>query len=185
MKFLKYTAIILTSIVALFLLIGLMKPTVQYDCTITIEKPIEESWQVMQDPSKMSEWMDGFKRMEHISGERGGVGSVSHVIFGDEESEVIIKETITRIIPNHSIEMTLENEMMNMDYVLEMQRSGNGTKIKTHTIIKGAGVFVKSFIAISPSIFKNQEDTNLSMLKKTVEANTDTYKSNEELMMEK
>ena len=177
MKYLKYAAIILSLLVIMFLLMGLIKPTIEYNSQITVDKSIEESWNVTQDPNKMSEWMTGFKSFEHVSGEPGQVGSVSNVIFEVNGSETVIKETITKIIPNHSIAMTFENEMMEMDYVLEMKGDANQTEIKTYTLVEGNGIITKSFIAMSPSSFKKQEDTNLSMLKNTIEANTIDYKS--------
>jgi len=175
MKYLKYTAIILSLLVFMFLILGMIKPTIEYDSHITVDKSVEESWNVIQDPNKMSEWMTGFKSFEHISGEPGQVGSVSHVIFDTNGSEVIIKETITKIIPNHSIAMTFQNDMMEMDYELEMKGDGNQTEIRTSTLVEGNGMITKSFIAISPGSLKKQEDTNLSMLKKAIEANTTIY----------
>jgi len=177
MKYLKYAAIILSLLVIMFLLMGVVKPTIEYNSEITVDKSVEESWNVTQDPHKMSEWMTGFKSFEHVSGEPGQVGSVSNVIFETNGSETVIKETITRIIPNHSIAMTFENDMMEMDYVLEMKGDANQTEIKTYTQVEGNGTIMKSFIAMAPGSFKKQEDTNLSMLKKTIETNTVDYES--------
>lgn len=175
MKYLKIAAIILSLLVGVFLLIGVITPTIEYDCQIAVDKPVQESWDVIQDPNKMSEWMTGFKSFEHVSGEPGQVGSVSNVTFDTNGSEVVIKETITQIIPNHSIAMTFENEMMEMDYVLEIKGDGDHSEIRTRTLVEGDGIITKSFIALSPSSFKSQEETNLSMLKETIEANTKNY----------
>ena len=175
MKYLKYAAIILSLLVGLFLLLGIVKPTIEYDCQIIVDKSLQECWDVTQDPNKMTEWMTGFKSFEHVSGEPGQVGSVSHVIFDTNGSEVVIKETITQIIPNHSIEMSFENEMMEMDYVMKMEGDDHQTKISTNTLVKGGDAISRSFIALAPGSFKSQEQTNLEMLKKTIEHNLIDY----------
>jgi carbon monoxide dehydrogenase subunit G len=175
MKYLKYAAIILSLLVVLFLLLGVIKPTIEYDCEITVDKPLQECWDVTQDPAKMTEWMSGFKRFEHVSGEPGQVGAVSNVIFESNGSEVVIKETIIQIIPNHSIEMSFENDMMQMEYVMRMKANGESTEIETYTLVEGNDMITKSFIALDPGAFRSQEDTNLDMLKKTIEENIKMY----------
>ncbi len=54
-----------------------------------------ESWALIQDEEKMVEWLPGFQKIEHISGEPGTVGAVANVYFITNEQEMSIKETIT------------------------------------------------------------------------------------------
>ena len=175
MKYLKYTLGIIALLVIIFLLIGFIKPNISYDCEIMVDKPLEESWNVMQDEEKMSEWLEGFQKVEYVSGTTGNVGAVSNVYFITDGQEMTIKETIMAIKPNESIEMLFESDFMNMDYTLKMTSFNGKTKINSNTNAKGNGMFSKSIMALIGSSLKTQEETNLTNLKKTIEANSKNY----------
>ena len=175
MKYLKYILGIMAILVIIFLLIGIIKPDASYDCEIMVDKPLEESWSVTQDEEKMSEWLEGFQKVEQVSGTSGTVGAVSNVYFITDGQEMTIKETITDIKPNESIEMLFESDFMNMDYKLKMASVNGKTKINSSTNAKGNGMFSKSIMALMGSSLKTQEETNLTNLKKTIEANSKNY----------
>ncbi|WP_299123349.1 SRPBCC family protein [uncultured Winogradskyella sp.] len=184
MKVLKYIAIILVVLIIGFLLLGLLKPEVSYDCEIAVDKPLAEVWAVTQDEAKMSEWLPGFQKVEHVSGTPGTVGAVSNVYFITDGQEMVIQETITNIVPNESIEMTFTSDFMDMDYKLNMTPVDGKTKITSSTIAKGNGILSKSIMAFSGSAIKAQEETNLVNLKKTIEENTKDYFPVEESIIE-
>ena len=88
---------------------------------------------------------------------------------------MVIKETITSIKQNESIEMLFESDFMNMNYKLKMTSINGKTKISSNTNAKGNGMLSKSIMALIGSSLKTQEETNLINLKKTIEANTKNY----------
>ena len=175
MKYLKYILGIIALLLVLFIAIGFFKSDVSYDCEVVVDKPIEESWMVMQDEEKLSEWLEGFQKVEQVSGTPGTVGAVSNVHFITDGQEMIIKETIVDIKDNESIAMFFESDFMNMDYNLKMTTTDGKTKIGSTTKAKGNGFFSKSIMAIIGSSLVAQEETNLANLKKTIEANTKDY----------
>ena len=177
MKYLKYILGTIAALIVSFLLIGIINPTVSYDCAIIVDKPLAESWNVMQDQDQMAKWLEGFQRVEHISGQPGTVGAVSNVHFVTDGQAMAIKETITAIQPNESMEMLFESDFMNMDYKLEMTSIDGKTKINSTTDAKGNGMLSKSIMALMGSALKEQEETNLTNLKNTIEANTKNYSS--------
>ena len=84
-------------LVLLFLAIGFIKPSVSYQNQVLINAPAGKAWQVMTDPSKLGEWLVGYKRSELISGEPGTVGAVSNIYFDQNGKELVIKETVTKV----------------------------------------------------------------------------------------
>jgi hypothetical protein len=158
-----------------FFLLGILKPQLSYDCEITVDKPLAESWVVSQDEQKMPEWLDGFQKIEHISGIPGKVGAVSDVYFNTDGQDMTIRETITEIIPDQSISMTFESDFMDMDYTLTMSSVDGKTKINSSTTAAGNGMFSRSLMALMGNSFKEQEETNLARLKQTIESNTQNY----------
>ena len=184
MKILKYIAIIIAVLIVGFLLLGLLKPEVSYDSEIVVNKPLAEAWAVTQDEAKMAEWLPGFQKVERVSGTPGTVGAVSDVYFVTDGEEMVIRETITKIVPNETIEMTFTSDFMDMDYKLNMEPMDGKTKITSNTTTVGNGILAKSMMALAGSSIKAQEETNLENLKKAIEQNTKDYFPVEQTMKE-
>ena len=175
MKILKYTLILIGVLIVGFLLMGVVKPQVSYDCEISVDKPVQESWAVIQDEEKLSDWLTGFKRIEHVSGTPGTEGAVADVYFDNNGQEMAIRETITSLVPDESISMSYTSDFMNMDYNLSMEDVEGGTKINTNTVAKGNGMFARSMMALMAGSIKAQETMNLENLKQTIEKNEKNY----------
>ena len=175
MKYLKYILGILAILIIAFFLLGLIKPELAYECEIMVDKPLAESWAVSQDEKKMSDWLDGFQKIEHVSGSPGTVGAISDVYFITDGQEMTIRETITDIVPDESISMLFTSDFMDMDYKLTMNSVDGKTKISSSTTCEGNGMVSKSLIALIGNSIKTQEETNLTNLKKTIEKNSKDY----------
>jgi hypothetical protein len=88
------------------------------------------------------------------------------------------------IKPHESIEMLFESDFMYMEYELKMASIDGKTKISSITNAKGNGMFSKSIMALMGSSLKTQEETNLTNLKRTIEANVKNYFPVEEATIE-
>ncbi|MFS4491720.1 SRPBCC family protein [Maribacter sp. 2308TA10-17] len=175
MKILKYILGILVLLIIGFFLLGIIKSEQSYDCEILVDKPLAESWAISQDASKMSQWLEGFQKFEHVSGTPNTVGAVSDVYFITDGQEMTIRETITDIVPNESVSMKFTSDFMDMDYTLAMESVDGKTKISSSTTATGNGMVSKSIMAMMSSALKTQEETNLTSLKKTIEENSKNY----------
>jgi len=180
MKILKYLLILILALVLIFLLFGLLKPSVSYGHEITVDKSIKESWAVQQDPTKLKDWILGFKSIDLIEGDAGTVGSKYKVVVdpgeGQEDFEMI--ETITSIKDFDHIALNFDSDMMVFDQKTSMSESNGKTTIKTESEVKGKGFIMKSMFAMMEMFggsFKKQEVENIEALKKVIEANTTDY----------
>lgn len=175
MKYLKYAIVILTVLFIAFLAVGMIKTEVSYSSDVMVEKSTNEAWAVLQDPEKLGEWLPGFQKMEHISGVPGTVGAVSEVYFDENGEAMSIKETITAVVPGETMSMLYESDFMDMDYQIKLTAIEGNTKIETFTTNKGNGLFSRSILALMGGSLKQQEEMNLSSLKKAIEENTKEY----------
>ena len=175
MKIVKYTLGIIAGLVIIFLALGLITPEVSYECEITVDKPLPEAWAVAQDEDKMSEWLVGFQKIEAVSGTPGTVGAVSDVYFNNEGEEMVIRETIISLVHNKSMNMSFNADFMDMDYSLSIAIVGGKTTFTSQTTTVGNGIMAKSIMAMMSGSIKAQEDSNLSLLKATIENNTKVY----------
>lgn len=176
MKYLKYLLGVIVLLGALFVIRGMITPSISYGGEISVDKSINEAWAVMNDESKISQWLKGIKSMEHVSGEKGKVGAVTKYVFDEngQESEVI--ETIKEIRPNESITMDFSmKDVMDMEYQVHFSEKDGKTNIKSETITKGHGIFMKSLLPFMTSTMQAQEDENMNNLKKLINENTTNY----------
>ncbi len=181
MKILKYLLILVLLLVLIFFGNGLLTPSVSYENTIMVNKPIEESWAVMSDEATMSKWITGFVKTELVMGTKNTVGAVSNIYVEEDGEEMVMEETITAIKENELMAMSFTMDFMDMDYELYMEPKNGQTYIKTNSITVGNGIFAKSIIAFIADDLKVQEDENLMKLKGLIEANTKDYSPEPEL----
>ena len=175
-KFLKYFIGIIVLLIILFIVKGLMTPSISYSSEITVDKPVKEAWAVMKDESKISEWLKGITKKEHIKGEKGAVGAVTNFTFSKDGQETIIQETIKSISPYEHIAMDfMMKDVMEMDYRMDFSEEGGKTHIKSSTTAKGIGFFMKSMMSFMEGTMKKQEDENLNNLKKVIDSNKTDY----------
>ena len=79
MKILKWVLGIILLLIIIFFLLGVFTPSVSYSSEITVDKSVTESWSVMQDESKLDQWITGYVKSEQLSGTPGTVGAVSNI----------------------------------------------------------------------------------------------------------
>ncbi|MFZ1704307.1 MAG: SRPBCC family protein [Saprospiraceae bacterium] len=175
MKYLKYTLYFLIILIVIFFGMGIITPQVSYESEVTVDKSLEESWAVMSDESRVTEWLTDIKRMEHKSGIPNTVGAVSTIYVEDNGQEMMMEETITALEPNKRIAMTFTMDFMKMDYEMSLSQKEGKTLIKSNTTTVGNGMFAKSMLAFMPKAMKKQEDKNMHNLKKVIDENAKNY----------
>ena len=176
MKYLKYLLGIIALLALLFIGRGLLTPSISYSSEIVVDKPIQEAWAVMNDESKISQWLTGITNVEHVSGEKGKVGAVTRYTFVEDGEESVLLETMKVIRPNEHVAMNFVMEdVMDMEYTADFSEKGGKTHIKSATTTKGTNLFMRTIIPFLTSTMKAQEDENLNNLKKLIETNTTNY----------
>ena len=180
MKILKYLLGVLALLILLFFVIGFLNPSVSYGHEIEVSKSIEEAWAVHKDDSKYAQWLDGFKSIEHISGEQEAVGSKYKVIVkpSEEEPEFEMIETVVSVKENDHISLNFDSEMMDFEQTTSFSERDGKTVIKTDSKVKGKGMMMRSMFALMEMLggaFTAQEAKNIEQLKKVIESNTTDY----------
>lgn len=175
MKIIKYSLAIVLAIIILFLAMGFITPSIEYNCEVQINKPAIEVWAVMSDESKVSDWIKGYKSSELISGTPNTLGAVTKIYIEENGTEMSMQETITALEPNKRMAMNFTMDFMDMDYDMRLEDKGAYTIIKTNSKTVGNGMIAKSMISFMPSSMEAQEIENLGNLKRLVEENTTDY----------
>lgn len=182
MKILKYILFIIIGLIVLFLAIGLLKQSVNYGHEITVNKPIQEAWFVTQDVSKYSQWLEGFKSMELISGEENKVGSKYKVIVepGEGQPEFDMIETLVSIKEYDHVTLHFDSAPMNFEQTISFKEANGMTTVKTESKVIGKNILSRSMFALMEMLtgaFTKQETKNIEALKILIEENTTDYSS--------
>ncbi len=180
MKILKIILFIILGLVLLFLLIGLLKPSVSYGHEIEVNKPVKEAWAVTQDETKYSQWLEGYKSMELISGEKGKVGSKYKVIVnpGEGQPDFEMIETVVGIKEFERVDMEFASDFMDFEQTIFFSENGQGSKVKTESKVIGKNIMSRAMFAIMEmlgSSFTKQEAKNVDKLKELIDQNTKDY----------
>lgn len=175
MKYLKYLLYAILALVVIFFGKGLLTPSISYDCEVSVSKPAVEAWAVMSDESRLTEWLEGYKKGELVSGEKNTVGAVSNIYVEENGEEMVMQETITALEPNRLMTMAFTMDFMNMDYEIAVEEKEGGTIIRTKSVVTGNGLLNQSIVSFFSAAMKEQEEKNLNSLKVLIEANTINY----------
>lgn len=176
MRYLKYILGAIALLLILFLAIGFISPSFSYDSEIEVNKSVEEAWAVMNDETKISEWLEGMTKMEHVSGEKGTVGAVTRYTYIENGQESTILETMKAIRPNEHVAMDFVMEgVMNMDYKMDFINKDGKALLKSSTTAEGDGMFMRSLLFFMKGNMQAQEDINMGHLKTLINNNTTDY----------
>lgn len=176
MKYIKYILLVLLLLIGIFIAIGFITPSISYDCEISVDKPIKESWAVMNDESKTMDWLKGLTEVKHISGEKGKVGAVTEYTYDDNGTKSVIEETMKSIDPFKQVTMDfLMKDVMKMGYKIDFEGEGNQSTLKSSTTVEGQGMIMRSMMVFMKGTMIAQENENLANLKKVIEDNTVDY----------
>lgn len=170
MKIIKYILLLFILFLFFFVVLGLLKPEVKYGHEITVNKPIQESWDTFQDPSKMDQWLKGFKSIDLIEGTQDEIGSKYKVVVKPSEGEPDFEmiETLVDKKDLEFVELNFDSDMMVFDQTTSFKQKGNQTTIKTESSVKGKGLMMRSMFAAMDMFtgsFQSQEEENLNNLK--------------------
>ena len=170
-KALKYIGIGILIAISSFFIMGLLHPDGEYTITIVVNAPVEKTFSVFNDTTRMREWMQGMVSMENISGGANEVGSKWKTTFRDHERDIVMTETVTGFKANELFAFNLSNDVMNSDNEIRFAAVGNTTEIKAHTKYRGGNLFWRSMFVFFEGSMKQQQQEMYELLKAVVEKN--------------
>ena len=99
MKTIKYLGALLLVLIILFLSLGLFVSSFEYSANVTIQAPIEKCWAVLNDTSRMKNWIPGFERITLLEGEAAKSGAVYEVVIRQDELYIMQERVPTDVTP--------------------------------------------------------------------------------------
>ena len=143
----------------------------KYRVSVEVARPIEQAWDLLQDESKMGEWLEGYKGMELLEGEPLTVGSKHKMIFEENGQELSFTETVTVIDPPTEFSFDFDHDMMSSSIQITLESVGPAsTRITNRTHFKATGFFINLFMYFMTPRMKGRQRRSFARLKALIEA---------------
>ncbi len=143
----------------------------KYTCTIDIHLPINTVADLWEDENNFKKWQDGFKAIEHISGEKGAVGAKSKIYFETGKRKMELLETI--ISNNLPEEKSARYEHIHMTNTQTTRFQSMGENMTRHTseveYLEFNGFIPKVMARFFPGVFKKQSQKWMNQFKEFAE----------------
>ena len=168
MKALRIILYTLTVALLLFLSLGILFPSYEYQSSIVVRAAPEKCWEVFHDTIKMSEWLEVFESLTLKSGEPLSTGSMYELVVNDEGHRMVMSEKIKEVTAPVSASFELDNDVLKSEYSFAFKGT-TSTTITSHYKITGNNILWKSILFLSKSYMVNAAQQQLEALKKVIE----------------
>ena len=169
MKILFIIIGILLTLAAAFFAVGLFFPSVAYQTTVEIDRPLDVSWNYFTDEKNMPDWLPGFESIETLSGKPNEVGSKFLLRINENGSKMEFTETVTEFKPRELFAFTLEHSMMTNNVRVKFTEKDGKTIVTQEEKLVGANIFWRSFFVFAITVSKSNARQVLEKLKANIE----------------
>ena len=151
-------------------MIGIIFPKVTFHSEVLVNKPLAQSWEVFTDPTRTSEWLEGFREQAVITGRPGKLGSKVKMAFTEEEQTVYVNQEIVNLIPRQQFDFIMESEALITRVEVTFQTEGVQTRIYVNNVVRGKNPIYRSMFAMLKNTFAAQDQITYDNLKAVIEA---------------
>lgn len=142
----------------------------RYSFEIAINQPLNEVIEKFTDENGLEHWMEGFQKVEHISGNSGKKGAVSDFYFLHKNREMKIRETILEENLPKQIKFAYQSSMGYNEVEITFESiNEQQVKLKSANYFDLKG-FMKVFAWLMPGMFKKQSLKYMSNFKQYCES---------------
>lgn len=168
MKIVKIILATLAGIVLLFLSLGLLFPSYEYQTSIVVNASPEKCWTVYHDTKRMTEWLEGFESLTLKSGDQLTEGSTYEIIITDDGHRMVMNEKIIEVSAPTKVAYELNNDVLKSEFSFSFEGTSS-TTVTSKYKITGNNILWKSILLLSKSYMTTEAQKQLEGLKKVIE----------------
>jgi uncharacterized protein YndB with AHSA1/START domain len=177
MKILFYVVGFIATCFLGFYIIGVVKPVVNYETSITINRSAEQTWSVLSNDSLMSQWIQGFEKIEITNGEPFLKESTYKIYLKDAKQSFINEYKVINVMPNELYEYQLDNTVLKNHITISLSTPKEfTTTLKITNSVEAKNWFLSSLFVFFKSQFQSQDEITYTALKKLVEMDPEIKK---------
>ena len=169
-KAIKYIVGATAILTIAFLSIGLIFPEVSYENKVLVNKSIEHSFRVFNNPMKLKDWITGFKKISHVSGFPNEVGSQWELTIEEDGEEISMLEELTAYELNKLFALKIDSEVLTTYVEIRFEEVDSGTEIIVSNRVIGKNIFSRSLFPLYKSYFAKTTQADYEKLKSVIES---------------
>jgi uncharacterized membrane protein len=172
MKTIKIILGIITAIVVIFFATGLFVKETNYLTQITVNKPIEEVFEIFSNSENIKKWIPEIKTFEVINENLGKTGSSYKIVIESQGQEIVMTQKVIAYVKNKKITLFFdaENMLKRDDYIFT--KKGRNTMITLNTSCQSESFLMACVFPYFKGTFQEQDQTYLDNFKIFIENNT-------------
>ncbi len=154
MKILKIIGGIILLLLVVFLAAGFVVPKVTYETSVTVNKPISETFALFNDMEHLQKWIPEVKSIETMKETPNKIGSQYKMKVVSEGSEVEMVETVIDYKDNELVSLDFDAGDMHKVDTYHFSSDGDMTNITANHVCTGNSYIMKCMFAFFKGMFK-------------------------------
>jgi len=143
----------------------------KYICTITINAPIDRVVSLWENEEYFHKWQEGFKSIEHLSGEPHTVVATSRIIIEGKQRIELIETILSNNLPREKMGLYEHIHMTNTQKSSFKSIDESTTQYTSEVeYTKFNGIMIKIIAKLFPGQFKKQSQKWMENFKQFVES---------------
>jgi uncharacterized membrane protein len=169
MKTVKFIVVLLVLLSIVFFGTGLVIKESNYSVEVSINKPLEETFQIFNNQELMTQWVPQITQVEAIKENPGMIGSEYRITMDNNGQAVTMKEKVLAFVENEKVTQYFDQEgvLKTNDYTFTAD--GNQTKIVLNATYQGESYILNCVFPYFKGTFKGLDETNLENFKQFAE----------------
>jgi uncharacterized membrane protein len=154
-----------------FVAIGFIKPIYEGGVNVTVNAPVSTTFAYFNNTDNMAKWMDNFKGIENISGEKNQIGSKWKLVYDENGKDLVMTETVTAFEQDKLFAFDMEDEYFKMHIEIRFEEKDGKTIITQIDKGEGKNLPARSMVAIMGTLglMQKQQQGMYNKLKDLVE----------------
>lgn len=169
MKVVKYIIAGLSLLLILVILPGIVKPALNWEQNLQINRPVKSVYFAMINPMKMGEWIDGFEKVEALGSFSSGAGSKYLLTLRVGDEIIKIREEITSFKWKEELGLLFHLPQMEVDVTAKFSYENRQTYLNIQTNVRGNNPFQRSVLVFFQKRIQQRLDQNFLNLKSLLE----------------
>ncbi|SDU03694.1 hypothetical protein SAMN04487762_1428 [Polaribacter sp. Hel1_33_78] len=165
MKTIKIILGIITAVIVVFLATGLFIKETTYTTQVTVNKSIEDVFQIFNNSENIKNWIPEIKSFTIIKENVGKTGSLYKMVVDNQGQEITMTQKIIAYVPNEKVTLFFdaENMLKRDDYIFT--KKGGFTYITLNSSCRSESYLMACMFPYFKGTFKKQDQTYLNNFK--------------------
>tara|TARA_R110001592_G_scaffold8511_5_gene46435 strand:+ start:6449 stop:6985 length:537 start_codon:yes stop_codon:yes gene_type:complete len=169
MKTIKIILGIITAFVVVFLATGLLIKETNYTTQITINKPVEEVFEIFSTSENAKKWIPEIKSFEVINENIGKTGSSYKIVIENQGQEILMTQKVIAYVKNEKLTLYFDAEnMLKRDDYIFTEKEGI-TTITSSSSCQSESYLMACMFPYFKGTFQEQDQSYLNNFKTYIE----------------